>query len=185
MASASLSLFDNDIPTVNLIAGNDPNEAGPTAGTFLFTLDQAALTDITLFYTVNPTAATPGTDYLPLTGNITVPAGQTSVSLSVIPLDDDLADPNETINISLNSAPAYTPGTSINATLTIFDNDTAGITLNPLIPLTTTEAGAGASPTLRLNTQPIADVILTLTSSDPSEGIVTPTTLTFTPAKRT
>jgi hypothetical protein len=49
--------------------------------------------------------------------------------------------------------------------------------------LTTTEAGAGAATfTVVLNSQPTADVTVGLTSSDTTEGTVSPASLTFTAA---
>ena len=62
------------------------------------------------------------------------------------------------------------------------DNDTAGITVTPTAGLTTTEAGGTATFTVRLNTQPTADVTIALASSDTTEGTVAPASLTFTPA---
>ena len=61
------------------------------------------------------------------------------------------------------------------------DNDAAGITVSPTSGLVTTEAGGTASFTVVLATQPTADVTIDLSSSDPTEGIITSaTTLTFT-----
>jgi hypothetical protein len=54
-----------------------------------------------------------------------------------------------------------------------------GLTVSPT-NLITTEAGGTASFSAVLNTPPAADVLLTITSDDPSEGTVSPTTLTFT-----
>jgi len=59
-------------------------------------------------------------------------------------------------------------------------NDTPGITISPTSGLTTTEAGGTATFTVVLNSKPTADVILTLESSDLTEGTITPTNLTFT-----
>src|SRR5205085_659241 len=61
------------------------------------------------------------------------------------------------------------------------DNDTAGITVTPTSGLTTTEAGGTATFTIVLNSQPTADVTIGLTSSDTSEGTVSPSSVTFRP----
>ncbi len=58
----------------------------------------------------------------------------------------------------------------------------AGITVNPTAGLTTTEAGATATFTVVLDSQPTADVTLALSSSDLTEGTVSPASLTFTAA---
>jgi hypothetical protein len=60
--------------------------------------------------------------------------------------------------------------------------DAPGITVDPVAGLTTTEAGGTAVFTVRLNSQPTAEVTIGLSSSDQSEGTVSPASLTFTPA---
>ena len=62
------------------------------------------------------------------------------------------------------------------------DNDASGITVTPTAGLTTTEAGGTATFTVVLTTQPTADVSIALSSSDASEGTVSPASLTFTNA---
>ncbi len=60
------------------------------------------------------------------------------------------------------------------------DSDAAGITVDPTSGLVTTEAGGNATFTVVLNTQPVADVTIGLSSSDTGEGTVSPNSLTFT-----
>ena len=62
------------------------------------------------------------------------------------------------------------------------DSMPAGITVTPIIGLITTEAGGTADFTVVLDTQPSADVMIALSSSDTTEGTVAPASLTFTPA---
>ena len=56
------------------------------------------------------------------------------------------------------------------------------IIVSPTSGLTTTESGGTATFTLVLGAQPTADVTIDLSSSDPGEGTVLPTSLTFTAA---
>lgn len=59
----------------------------------------------------------------------------------------------------------------------------AGITVSPPASgVVTTEAGRAGSFTVRLNAQPTADVTIPLMSSRTAEGMVSPTSLTFTSA---
>ncbi|MFO0889085.1 MAG: cohesin domain-containing protein [Isosphaeraceae bacterium] len=60
------------------------------------------------------------------------------------------------------------------------ESATAGTTLSPTGGLVTTEAGGTATFTVVLNARPIADVTIPLSSSDTSEGTVSPASLTFT-----
>jgi hypothetical protein len=70
-----------------------------------------------------------------------------------------------------------------NVAVTITDNESAGITATPTAGLVTTEAGSTATFTVRLDSQPTASVVIGLSSSDPSEGTVLPSSLTFTPSQ--
>jgi len=60
------------------------------------------------------------------------------------------------------------------------DNDVAGITVTPTSGLGTTEGGGQATFTIVLNSQPTASVNIGLSSSDTTEGTVSPASVTFT-----
>ena len=59
------------------------------------------------------------------------------------------------------------------------DDDESGISVSPVSGLTTTEGGGTAQFSLVLTSQPSADVSVSLTCSDPSEGSVSATSVTF------
>jgi subtilisin family serine protease len=79
---------------------------------------------LTVQYGVDGTAA-PGADYVTLSGAITIPAGASSVSLTITPLDDGLVEPKETVIVTLTAASGYTVGTNSMAKVTITSEDTA------------------------------------------------------------
>ena len=60
------------------------------------------------------------------------------------------------------------------------DEPPSGFTVNPTTGLVTTEAGGTATFTVVLITQPTANVTIGLSSSDTTEGTVSPASLTFT-----
>ena len=64
--------------------------------------------------------------------------------------------------------------------VTNVDNDAAGISVIPITPLTTTEAGGQAKFMVFLNKAPTASVTIDLSSSDLTEGMIDKTSLTFT-----
>ena len=68
----------------------------------------------------------------------------------------------------------------VSATTT--DNDTSGFTVTPTCGLTTTEAGGTATFSVVLTAQPTANVSTALSTSDATEGTVSPASLTFTTA---
>ena len=59
------------------------------------------------------------------------------------------------------------------------DDDTAGFVRSGVSTLVTTERGGTASFTIRLTSEPLADVTIGLTSTNTAEGIVSPAALTF------
>ena len=71
--------------------------------------------------------------------------------------------------------------THLTSTVTNVDDEAAGITVTPSSG-PTTEAGGAATFTVVLNSEPAAAVAIGLTSSDVTEGTVSPTSLTFTPS---
>ncbi|MFN2438798.1 MAG: Calx-beta domain-containing protein, partial [Chitinophagaceae bacterium] len=128
-AAASINLADNDSPpTVEVNAGTAAAEPS-TNGTFNITLSNAAPAGgITVNYTLSGTA-TAGTDYSdPLNGNVTIAEGMTSAVVTINVTDDAVAEPMETIVITLNSATSpFTIATSI-ASIDLSDNDVAPLT---------------------------------------------------------
>ena len=122
-----------------------------------------------------------GTDYSATAPTITITAGDRmgTATLSIAPTDDDVVEDDETIEVS-GTATGWFRGTVASVTVTLTDNDTAGITVDPTTGLTTTEAGGTAMFTVVLDSQPTADVSIGVRSSDTGEGTVSTDMLTFT-----
>ncbi len=100
-------------------------------------------------------------------------------------LDDDTRTTIIANGVSSNQATRYGDGTVTAASVdvTILDDDTAGVTVNP-IAVTVTENGAAQNYTLRLTSQPFPGEIVTITMSGWSTTDITvnPVTRTFTAA---
>ncbi|MBA7677494.1 hypothetical protein ES703_85752 [subsurface metagenome] len=117
------------------------------------------------------------------------------MSVLVSGLDDEDADGNVDYNVNTGTATstdtnynAITPGDIF---LKNTDNEQAGVTFDPVglskSPLITTETIVGEitgeiTYTITLNAPPTDDVVIDLTSTDISEGTVSPSSLTFTTA---
>jgi Domain of unknown function (DUF4347)/FG-GAP-like repeat/RTX calcium-binding nonapeptide repeat (4 copies)/Calx-beta domain len=120
-----------------------------------------------------------------IAGTINFTAGETSRTITLNILGDTIVEPDETIAITLSNptSAGLTPTiTTATATTTITNDDTVGVTVNPITGLTTSEVGGKASFTVKLNSQPSADVTFGLSSDNVAEGIVATNSLTFTPA---
>ncbi|HBE50835.1 MAG TPA: hypothetical protein DDW76_19180, partial [Cyanobacteria bacterium UBA11369] len=118
--NASLAIADNDpFNIVSISPGNNPNETGPTNGSFNITLTSPAPAGgLTVNYslTTGNNAATPGTDYQLVAGNnltavtatsFTIAAGATTATLNVAPVTDNAIEPNETVGITLERGTGY------------------------------------------------------------------------------
>ncbi|MBL8830535.1 MAG: hypothetical protein JNM18_26410 [Planctomycetaceae bacterium] len=131
---------DNDQATqarVSVVA-TDANAAetasGEPANSGVFTIARTGATDqdLTVYYRVEGTA-TAATDYAALTGSVVIPAGQSSVTISIDPIDDTDTESAESVRLVLLAAPPR-PGlpplyaidsTKSAASVSIADNDAA------------------------------------------------------------
>jgi hypothetical protein len=99
----------------------------------------------------------------------------------VIIANDVIAEIDESFQLNLSSvgAPSYITLGRSSTSVTINDNDTPGVTINPGDGVSTSEGGATDSYSVVLNSQPTADVTLTLTGTQVSTA---PTSVVFTAA---
>ncbi len=107
---------------------------GPKDATITVTRYATVSNDLTLSYTVSGTAL-PGIDYAPLSNSITIPAGEESAPITIIPLDSGDSESEKTVVLSLAVRPqapylAAPPGS---AAALIVDNDPTPTALIPQI----------------------------------------------------
>ncbi len=177
---ASVSLVNrNDDHSISLSASDlSAAEEGADSAAFTFSRTGPTESALTLSYTVGGTA-TAAADYAALSGLVTIPAGQSAATVTVTPLDDAVVESAETVTLTLAATGGLLTSGTGSATVTIVDNDAAGISVIPATGLVTSEAGGAASFSVVLNTQPSADVTLTLASDTPAEGLISPSVLLF------
>ena len=175
--------IQNDDPTPGLsIADATVTEgnSGTVDANFVVTLSAASSQSITVQYaTADGTALQPA-DYLAASGTLNFSAGDTSKTITVKVAGDYLDELDETFLVKL-SGPTNATLARGQAPGTIRDDDTAGITVSPTSGLVTTEAGGKATFSVVLTSQPAASVTIPISSSDTTEGVVSPASLTFTP----
>ena len=133
-------------------------------------------TDIANALTVVLVSSDPTQATLP--AKVTIPAWNALATVPLNTVSNHRVDGTHTVTIAA-SALGYVAGTD---TLDVTDADQAGIVVAPTAGLTTTEAGGTATFTIRLASEPAAEVTIAMSSSDTTEGVVTPSSLTFTPA---
>lgn len=164
--------------SVSAISGNT-TEAGGSAF-FSVVLDSQPTGSVTIGLSSNDT--TEGT--LTQTSLVFTAGNWDSAQLvTVTGVDDDVDDGNVAYGITTAAASSsdsnYNLLNASDVAVTNLDNDTAGITVS-LISGDTTEAGATSTFTMVLDSEPVANVVIGLSSSDTTEGTVLPNSLTFT-----
>ncbi|MFN0317554.1 MAG: Calx-beta domain-containing protein [Burkholderiales bacterium] len=130
-ASATITIASDDAAPASVsVAATDASatEAGPTTGTFTITRTGATTAALAVNYTMSGTA-TAGSDYLSLSGSVTIPAGAASATVTITPVNDTLVESNETVVLTLANASTYTVGTA-SATVTLTSDDVAPATVN-------------------------------------------------------
>ncbi len=157
-------------------------DAGPSTVTVTATLNHAPRTVNTVVtVTVGDSndAAIEGTDYETIGSlSLYIVAGAMSGTLSftLTPTDDDLDESDETLTVG-----GSVQGLTVHpTTVTILDDDPAGVTVSKAALTVTEEDSVGGSYTLVLDSQPTADVVVTVAGHAGSEVSPNPTTLTFT-----
>ncbi len=109
------------IITVSAPATN-ASENGTTRA-FTITRTGDTTQPLTINYTIGG-SATNGVDYNAIANSIVIPAGQATVEVTVMPIDDAIVDATETVTLTLVSQSGYAIGAQSNATIRINDNDT-------------------------------------------------------------
>jgi subtilisin family serine protease/subtilase family serine protease len=97
-------------------------EAGPADGIFTVTRTGDTTLPLTVHYSVGGTAAA-GTDYVSLSGTVTIEAGSASARVAVTPIDDSAYESNEMVTLTISADASYKMGSPITGTVTIVSDD--------------------------------------------------------------
>ncbi len=127
-ASATVTLQDDDTPTITLAASDNSATEPADTGTFTFTSSFAPSSDLIVSYSIGGTALA-GMDYIALPGTVTLPAGQTTANVMITPIDDLFKESNETVQLTLAQNGAYNCGTITAQAVSLYDNDTPTLTV--------------------------------------------------------
>ncbi len=161
-------------PTLALSTSAASNTVAEDGGTVTVTatLNQAATTAVAVTLTATGTA-TATADYT-LPGAFTIPVGSTSATGTVTIVDDDIDEDNETVILTTTVS-----GLTVRpVTLTITDDDTAGVTVSQTTR--SVQAASTTTYTVVLDSQPTANVVVGATSGTTAAATVAPASRTFT-----
>ncbi|MEW5852021.1 MAG: Calx-beta domain-containing protein [Myxococcota bacterium] len=179
----SFSITDNEVPSITVTGGAlTTTEAGGTA-TFTVVLGVRPAVDVSL--ALSSSDPTEG-QVAPAALTFTTDTWNTPQTVTVTGADDAVSDGAQGYLIRVGPAVAagnpYDGLTVPDVAVTNTDDDVPGINVTANPGLTTTEAGGTATFTVVLQSEPTANVVIPLSSSNPAEGTPAPTSLTFTPA---
>ncbi len=152
------------------------------AAELTLTLDEAAPAGGVEF-TVAANPGTAGTeDVGAITSPVKVPGGDTTLAIAIPTADDAVDEGDESFTVTVA---AVEPGWlaevgNDTATVTITDNDTAGVTVNAASPLSVDEGGTAAY-TVVLDSKPTHDVTISADSGDNGAPTVFPAAFTIAP----
>lgn len=120
-ATHTLTISDSNRPSVTL-AG--PAQATESDGTAEFTVSRpgATILPLEVFFTTSGTAVTPDDFALP-PASVTIPSGESSVTLSLSLADDAAEEADETLVVTISPDANYDLGPVIQATTTLLDDD--------------------------------------------------------------
>ena len=117
------SIVGSGLPVVTITATDaSAAEAGLGTGTFTISRLGVAEGDLTVPLSLSG-SATEGDDFQAITRAAVIPAGQSSVALTLTPVDDAVDESRETVVLTISADAAYTVGTAGSATVNIADND--------------------------------------------------------------
>ena len=150
--SAVVNIADNDLPSISLaVSPASVVEDGLTNLVYTFTRTGTTANALTVHYGVGGNA-TFNTDYTQTgadsftatTGTITFAAGSSTATLTVDPTADTTFETDETVVLTLATAPGYTIDTPAAVTGTITNDDSSAL---PVISVAATDASAAETAT--------------------------------------
>ncbi len=177
-SSATVTIADDE-PTVTIGASDSAAaEAGTDPGAIVITRTGSTAADLTLNSTVAGSASAPS-DYAAFASPIVISAGSSSLTLTVIPVDDSAPEGSETVVVTLNVAPGYRISGPASATVTIADDD---VNSAPSVTITSPSVGTATLPpgvglileaTVNDDGKPAGSTLATTWSTVSGPGIVT------------
>ena len=133
-SSVVMTIVDNDtsLPQVAVTASDPYAMEAPGSDPGAFTFTRTGATGAALNLSVAWSgSATNGTDYTTLATTVTIPIGQSSVNVNVVPIDDSAIEGPETVIATINNSATYVRNsTATSATVTLTDGDTPTVSVS-------------------------------------------------------
>ncbi|MES2981163.1 MAG: Calx-beta domain-containing protein [Verrucomicrobiota bacterium] len=184
--TVNVTCTDDDTVGFTVTQTSGTTVVGENAGTDTFTvrLNSQPLSDVVVSVTSNSAA---DTTVSPATLTFTSANWNTNQTVTVTGVND-FFDRNDSTTMTLSIVDAssentYDPVADQSVAVTCTDDDAVGFTYAHSSSNTTVAENAGTDTfTVKLNSQPLSDVVVSVTSVSAADATVSPATLTFTPA---
>ncbi|MBM5574499.1 Calx-beta domain-containing protein [Deefgea sp. CFH1-16] len=165
---------DNDQPKVASVSSPSVTEGGNLV--FDVQLDHSSTTATTVNLNLANGSGIVGTDtnsfkvsfdngvtYVNVTGGqVSVPAGTTSIKVQVATVNDNIVEGNETITLTAKSEFEPAAGAGQTGTGTILDNDSSTLSVTPALNNVSVSEGSAADFTVKLSNPSATDTQVTL-----------------------
>ncbi|NJP05656.1 MAG: tandem-95 repeat protein [Chloroflexaceae bacterium] len=167
----TVTVEDDEIATVVVSPTSLLVSEPATTASFTVTLTSEPVAAVTLALTTTDTTECT----VPTSITLTSANWTSGVSVTVTAVDDDLADGSQSCTIeTANAVSVDTPYHNVSVAdvdVTVEDDDAATISVSPTM-LLVSEPAVTAAFTIGLSTEPISDVMITLTTTDTTECAV-------------
>lgn len=105
---------------------------------YMVEFDQTPLVDTVVALTYSGTAD--ADDYEGAVAHVTVAGGQRTATVSIVPVPDDLVEPDETVVVTIVAGDGYAPGPTPSATGTIANDDAALVAVDDAVATSQNQA---------------------------------------------
>ena len=163
VATATATISDNDIPSLSIASVTV--EEGDSSASLTVTIDKGSYQDISVSYTTSNGTALSASDYTASSSSATITAGNTSVSLSVPILDDNVVEATEVFIVTLSNVVPQDAASTAQAiaTVTITDDDVPSLSISDI---TVSESVGNASLTVTMNKESFQSVSVNYSTQD-------------------
>jgi hypothetical protein len=129
-------------------------------------LNQATSTPVTISLSYGGTAVQ-GTDYTPPGGVLTIPAGQTSLTVPIPTVTDNVVEPDRVLTVTLSPGAGYTVGSPSSSSVTITSSVVPTLTISS--NTSTVTQGGAASFTITADQAPTKDTSVNFAAQGTAE----------------
>jgi hypothetical protein len=181
IASVTANVTDNDTAGANVssVTGNTTEAGGTASATIVLTSEPTASVSFSL--------TSLDTGEVTVTSGVTFTSGDwdTPQTITFTGVNDDVDDGDQVVSVTVNAGtsadPFYNGLNPADFSVTNVDDDGVGVFVSS-VSGNTSEDGTTATFTVVLTSEPTANVTIPVSSSDTTEGTVSPSSLVFTDA---